>query len=1487
MDLRNNLPRTWDTTAVSSFHEVLAALQQAFGEDLSSFRIPGATQPLSSSEYCSEQIALQQLEGVHSYLQRLQSGTPRSPEQEPVPLTERQRTRLANAEKELRDAVRSRQPTRELNRLSGPERAVLNNTPAEDVSGILSLELDVRKYVIDEINVLAEAAWNIRPLERFTEHIDNCASEAVEHGLAMLDSSDRRDVNRTMLENIAAGVAYYWTNRARIAFTLSGGSESRRAPSTGAIHSVVIQLPREGKAQSPQAALPFCDYPKYKYSWKGAEALVKSLDEEKALGGGWADNPAAFAPYEDPRRARPHNPDPLRWVDQWNVTNLSAEIRQAVKVAILRAHAAFWKLPDAPSADCDSMRLAFTGIASALSDAGILTKELLENEIPLLVWDSAVAGGWWYRAAEMRTEIFPHRIGHYWGWLEEDRDWQGLFRAETAEWHAKLLEVPSPEAAAPNPVASGTPKGGDAARLAAIPCQESAEGAMADLADLPEQSRNRIEFIRAQAELDLEGSQPTEENATGYVLRVFTTILEEAVKAARKEGWTAERLRCFVEKHRESEIDDAYYSRHPAGLDPEAFERYMAFDRRRGFGDGSLGSIRGTFRGRVLQRISSSPEWKDYLRELKELADSQAKAAATGPARSAAVPKPRHDVAGAPSGTEIAGGEKGEADGQVGNAIVEVGGEPAPKVNQGSVDPAAAASSKIDQPPGPEDEEARLAADALERQAAKHPTPERIANAAAERQEPAPTANGGDEGLASAHPTVAGAKEVPCNCESACTSSDLHPGLPGDTNLPDFGLDPLVHREIIARARTNLHSDLMEIWSRIWLPNEIVQFTAKHDVFIPAFNKYGVNLFDGIARVLNFEDVDAYLDLLRGKIAPAIIGWIEPERKTWAESGEANITDFAPTGEWEKWVRITYQSFRVEHKPVVGPRENDIWQLIILYQIQLRYENNRAEFHARITQALEDRMVLFETEALGRLSKSRLDIAGPPSSPQIAGAKKVQADGRPAENPMEEAEGESAAGADPDTESLVPELFLTAYEKIIAESQKRAGFQEMPPTALKRVSLLDILNAIWAAWKIAPSDVTPDLIESVLYLLCRKYPGGVELDPMSCQAVGVDHLALAKNIRNSLSRWANPVGSMLAPKLPQTAAGVENTVQEPQDDKPIIQGTMPDLAQWRRQQEDIAIQKARDILNSRPGWAQSQLALTQAEEDFDKTLHLDSWQRALNYYRATGKAWLEIVSDNETLQAFYTILPVIMEGMYWKCLGITPDTFRATSPPAHQFEQDLRDGDKDFRKRAAERAIRGPEPTPVPEGERPGTPGGDSDFRAASTEPPKEMPGTATPPQDAVRPSVGADDSHADLKSGGGSQVGDVPVLGEATKAASESAKAPQPHARGAGKNTPRRTVDLKSIRERVELADALARELAIIKQETRAYCTAEGLKRKYPKFILWTVIEDSQIKELAEGQTFSPRAYAENLMLAKYGLTSRETTKKYRRRLRQADKAK
>ena len=170
-------------------------------------------------------------------------------------------------------------------------------------------------------------------------------------------------------------------------------------------------------------------------------------------------------------------------------------------------------------------------------------------------------------------------------------------------------------------------------------------------------------------------------------------------------------------------------------------------------------------------------------------------------------------------------------------------------------------------------------------------------------------------------------------------------------------------------------------------------------------------------------------------------------------------------------------------------------------------------------------------------------------------------------------------------------------------------------------------------------------------------------------------------------KYRSHILARLMEDLPKIAKDPSNTNRTRYLGDPMIQGTIPDLAQWRRQQKDIAIQKARDILNSRPGWEQSQLALTQAEEDFDKSSHLDPWQRALNYYRAIGEAWLEIVSDNETLQAFYTILPIIMEGVYLKCFGTTTEAFRATSSLARQFEEGLRDGDKDLRKRAAARAI--------------------------------------------------------------------------------------------------------------------------------------------------------------------------------------------------------
>lgn len=183
------------------------------------------------------------------------------------------------------------------------------------------------------------------------------------------------------------------------------------------------------------------EYPKVKYHWSGKEITIQTADEEAALGGGWANTPAAFAPYKGPRAAGvEHHPE--RWVDEWPISGLSDEDRQRIKAQLWRADSEFWKSPDAPSADTTVMRLAFDGVASVLFSAGILTEQLLRDQIPLFVWDSAIAAGWWRLASEAPHDMFREQLGHYWVWREEGKDWQGLFRSETGKWRAQLLEHP-------------------------------------------------------------------------------------------------------------------------------------------------------------------------------------------------------------------------------------------------------------------------------------------------------------------------------------------------------------------------------------------------------------------------------------------------------------------------------------------------------------------------------------------------------------------------------------------------------------------------------------------------------------------------------------------------------------------------------------------------------------------------------------------------------------------------------------------------------------------------------------------------------------------------------------------------------------------------------------------------------------------------------------------------------------------------------------
>lgn len=121
--------------------------------------------------------------------------------------------------------------------------------------------------------------------------------------------------------------------------------------------------------------------------------------------------------------------------------SLSSIHRKKIEAQLWKADGEFWKAPDAPSADADSMRRAFDGIAKVLFEAGILTGELQGKEIPELVWDSAIAGGWWYLASDACKDIFPEQIGHYWVWRDESIDWPALFRAETGDWRSMLLDA--------------------------------------------------------------------------------------------------------------------------------------------------------------------------------------------------------------------------------------------------------------------------------------------------------------------------------------------------------------------------------------------------------------------------------------------------------------------------------------------------------------------------------------------------------------------------------------------------------------------------------------------------------------------------------------------------------------------------------------------------------------------------------------------------------------------------------------------------------------------------------------------------------------------------------------------------------------------------------------------------------------------------------------------------------------------------------------
>jgi hypothetical protein len=91
---RKNPPTWWDERAVSEFHQIVHGLEEASGEDLSSFRVPegemkheivallrpthrrAGRKIVSKSRYVDEQFMHRQIEGIASYFRNLQPPPP-------------------------------------------------------------------------------------------------------------------------------------------------------------------------------------------------------------------------------------------------------------------------------------------------------------------------------------------------------------------------------------------------------------------------------------------------------------------------------------------------------------------------------------------------------------------------------------------------------------------------------------------------------------------------------------------------------------------------------------------------------------------------------------------------------------------------------------------------------------------------------------------------------------------------------------------------------------------------------------------------------------------------------------------------------------------------------------------------------------------------------------------------------------------------------------------------------------------------------------------------------------------------------------------------------------------------------------------------------------------------------------------------------------------------------------------------------------------
>lgn len=93
---------------------------------------------------------------------------------------------------------------------------------------------------------------------------------------------------------------------------------------------------------------------------------------------------------------------------------------------------------------------------------------------------------------------------------------------------------------------------------------------------------------------------------------------------------------------------------------------------------------------------------------------------------------------------------------------------------------------------------------------------------------------------------------------------------------------------------------------------------------------------------------------------------------------------------------------------------------------------------------------------------------------------------------------------------------------------------------------------------------------------------------------------------------------------------------------------------------------------------------------------------------------------------------------------------------------------------------------------------------------------------------------------------------------------------------------NLNRIRERIALGEKLTSELATVVFELRQMPKLADLRQKFPDFRIWELLSPQEQEDLITKE-FKPKGYAQRLVLRNYGLTSEETLKKDKAKLRRA----